>query len=159
MELHLVNNPDQEKILRTTCAPFDFAKYEKKEIRALVAEMRKKMHEWRGVGLASTQIGRTEAFFVAQTPNGKFYALFNPVITKTEDPLMMDEGCLSVPGHYGEIKRFDKVTLEAQDQNGKPVKIKAQGLLAEIFQHETDHLKGILYIDKVKKVIPLSERI
>lgn len=162
MELHTIHNKDQEKILRTQCAPFDFAKYTKKDLRTLTTTMRKKMHEWRGVGLASTQIGKNEEFFVAQTPNGKFYALFNPVITKTEGkPIFMEEGCLSVPGIYGQVPRYEAVTLEGFDQNNKKVKIKAWGLLAQIFQHETDHLQGVLCTDKMKDQysVPSSERL
>ena len=161
MELHTIHKPEQNKILRTKCAPFDFAKHDKKELKALVKDMRKKMHEWHGVGLAATQIGLKESFFVAQTPNGKFYAIFNPRITKTEEPILLEEGCLSVPDRYGEIERYDKVTLEGQDQNGKPIKVKAWGLLAQVFQHETDHLHGALYIDKAKRhyEYPESDRL
>lgn len=153
MDLHTIHNPEQLNILRTKCRPFDFTKHDKAEVRKLIAEMRKKMHEWRGIGLAATQVGYTEAFFVAQPPEGKFYALFNPKITKTEGKkTLMEEGCLSVPGQYGEVPRYEKVTIEGFNQSGKPVKIKAWGLLAHIFQHETDHLNGILDIDKMKSV-------
>jgi peptide deformylase len=151
MQLHTIHTPAENKILRTACEPFDFEKYTKKEIREMVTEMRKKMHEWNGIGLAATQIGRTEAFFVAQPPEGKFYAVFNPKITKTEgETVLMEEGCLSVPGEYGEVSRYEKLLLEGQDQNGKKIKVKAWGLLAHIFQHEYDHLQGTLYIDKSK---------
>jgi len=161
MQLHTIANKAEMKILRTKCQPFDFKKYTKKEIRAVIAEMRIKMKEWLGVGLAATQIGRTEAFFVAQVPDGKFYTIFNPRLTKLSEPVLLEEGCLSVPGQYGEIERCGKVTLEGQDQNGKPLKIKAFGLLAQIFQHETDHLKGILYYDKVRNLYehPASSRL
>jgi peptide deformylase len=153
MEIHTIHDPKQLKILRTKCGPFDFKKYTKPEIRALVTEMRKKMHEWHGIGLAATQIGRTESFFVAQPPEGKFYAIFNPKITKTEGkPILMEEGCLSIPGQFGETPRYEKINIEGQDQNGKPVKIKAWGLLAHILQHETDHLLGTLYVDKAKSI-------
>ncbi len=156
MELHTIHKPDQLKILRTKCKPFDFSKIEKKDLRALIKEMRVKMHEWHGIGLAATQVGRTDQLFVAQTPNGKFYALFNPRITKTEGkPILMEEGCLSVPGIYGEVPRYEKVAIEGLDQNGKTIKIKAWGLLAQVLQHETDHLHGILDIDKMKKTYTL----
>jgi len=161
MELHTIHNKEHEKILRTTCRPFDFAHADKKTLRALVTEMRKRMHEWRGVGLAATQIGRTESFFVAQTPNGKFYALFNPKIVKTEGkPVLMEEGCLSVPGVYGEVPRYEEVVIEGTDHNNKKVKVKAWGLLAQIFQHETDHLKGVLCVDKMKTsyTLPAAQR-
>lgn len=161
MELHTIHNPEQNKILRAKCKSFDFAKHDNKELKLLITEMRKKMHAWHGVGLAATQIGINEAFFVAQTPNGKFYAIFNPRITKTEKPIMLEEGCLSVPDRYGEINRFDKIVLEGQDKNGKPIKVKAWGLLAQVFQHETDHLQGVLYTDKAKRhyKFPESERL
>lgn len=161
MEIHTIHNPKELKILRTKCAPFDFKKYTKAEIRTLVTQMRKKMHEWHGIGLAATQIGRTESFFVAQPPEGKFYAIFNPEITKMEGgPILMDEGCLSIPNQFGETPRFEKITIEGQNQNGKPIKLKAWGLLAHILQHETDHLLGKLYIDTAKSIsqIPAGEQ-
>lgn len=151
MQLYTIHNKSEEKILRTRCRAFDFTKYTKKEIRELVKEMRIKMHAWHGIGLAAPQVGITESFFVAQPPDGKFYAIFNPKIIKTETEIVsLEEGCLSVPGRYGHVPRYEKLILEGQDQNGKKIKIKAWGLLAHIFQHETDHLKGILYIDKAK---------
>lgn len=151
MTLHTIHNKDEEKILRTKCRAFDFSKTTPKEMRALVAAMRKYMHEWNGVGLAATQVGRTEQFFVAQVPEKKFYALFNPRITKTEGKtVLLDEGCLSVPGIYGKVPRYEAVTLEATTHTGKPITIKATGLLAQILQHETDHLKGVLCIDTMK---------
>ena len=157
MELYTIHTPEQKKILRSTCTPFDFTRYTKKEVREIVKEMRMRMHEWNGIGLAATQIGRTEQFFVAQPPQGKFYAIFNPKITKTEGkPVLMEEGCLSVPGEYGEVARYEKLVIEGQDQNGKAIKIKAWGMLAHIFQHEYDHLQGVLYTDKSKNVNRLS---
>ncbi len=161
MHLYTIHSKAETKILRTKCAPFDFTKHTKKEISTLITEMRIKMKEWAGVGLAATQIGRTDAIFVAQIPDGKFYAIFNPRITKISDLTLLEEGCLSVPGRYGEIERGHKVTLEGQDRNGKTIKIKAFGLLAEVFQHETDHLQGILYIDRAHRVYeqPTTERL
>ncbi len=158
MELHTIHNPDQNKILHKKCVAFDFTKYEKKEIKAMVVEMRKKMHEWHGIGLAATQIGRNEQFFVARPPEGKFYAVFNPKITKTEGKLiLMEEGCLSIPNQYGEVPRYEKLVLEGQDQNGKKIKIKAWGMLAHIFQHEYDHLQGVLYADKTSAALRTYE--
>ncbi len=163
MELHTIHNPEHEKLLHKKCKPFDFTKHTKTEISAMIKEMRVKMHEWHGIGLASTQIGSNEAFFVAQPPEGgKFYAIFNPKITKTEgDPVLMEEGCLSIPGQYGDVPRYEKLVIEGQDKNGKKIKIKAWGILAHIFQHETDHTNGILYADKAKKTraIAVTERL
>lgn len=90
----------------------------------------------------------------------KFYVIFNP---KIKIPLfcnkktIMEEGCLSVPGFYGTIKRPEKIILIGQDISGKKIKIKAQGLLAKVFQHETDHLNGVLFIDKIKQLHKISK--
>ncbi len=83
----------------------------------------------------------------------KFFAIFNPQIVKfSEEKILMEEGCLSVPGIWGGVERPEKITLVGFDKNGKKLKIKAWGLLARIFQHEIDHLNGILFIDKAKQV-------
>jgi peptide deformylase len=99
--------------------------------------------------------------FVCQLPAedgkgyvGKFYAIFNPRITarggrKISDP----EGCLSVPGYYGNVDRYERVTLEGYDKNQRPLTIKASGLLAAIFQHETDHLSGKVFMDSAKHIV------
>ncbi|PIR86792.1 MAG: peptide deformylase [Candidatus Harrisonbacteria bacterium CG10_big_fil_rev_8_21_14_0_10_49_15] len=147
MKLYTIKNKKEEKLLRTALKPFDFSAYSKKEIKELVREMRHLMKISNGVGLAGNQAGLNAQVFVAQS-EGKFYAIFNPVITKTYGkPVEMEEGCLSVPNTYGATKRYKKILLTGADQNGKPIKIKAWDLLAHIFQHETDHLNGILYID------------
>lgn len=87
----------------------------------------------------------------------KFYAIFNPEIVKfSKEKTVIEEGCLSVPGVYGLVERPKKITLVGQDKNAKKIKIKAWGLLARVFQHEVDHLNGILFIDKTKKVYKLS---
>ncbi|PIR88093.1 MAG: peptide deformylase [Candidatus Harrisonbacteria bacterium CG10_big_fil_rev_8_21_14_0_10_45_28] len=153
MILHTTNNKKQEALLRTKLRPFDFKAHTPAQIRKLVSDMRKKMNAWSGVGLAANQAGFDTQFFVAET-EGKFYAIFNPKITKTFGELVeMEEACLSVPNQYGQTKRYEKVALEGQDQTGKKIKIKAWGLLAHIFQHETDHLNGLLYIDHAVKTI------
>lgn len=118
-----------------------------------------------GVGLAAPQIGIDARVFVAQEPSkdgrgywGKFYAIFNPKIESISKKLISDhEGCLSVPGYYGTVERADKITISGFDKNNRPIKIKASGYLARIFQHEIDHLDGILYIDKSKDVKKIEE--
>jgi len=120
----------------------------------------------RGIGLSANQIGLSDRLFVAEVPDQdgvlKFYAIFNPVIEKySKDYDFLEEGCLSVPGSYGEVKRSLEVVLKGLDKNGKAIKIKAWGLLAHVFQHEVDHLDGKLFIDKAKEVhqVPTSERL
>ena len=152
MRILTINSKADEKILRAKCAPFEVGSLTKTELRALTKEMRQTMRNVLGVGLAANQIGISKQFFVAES-EGKFYTVFNPKIEKTfGEPVEMEEGCLSVPGLRGTVKRYEKVLLTGVDQNGKKLKIKAWGLLAHIFQHETDHLAGKLYLDKASQV-------
>ncbi len=167
-----IESKKDEKFLRAKTAEFDFKKFSRKEINELVNRMKKAMKLANGIGLSANQIGLNLSVFVAQVPknenrgsyeSGKFYALFNPEIielsTKSKTPF--EEGCLSVPNTYGEVKPTDKLTLAGFDKTGKKVKIKARGLLAEIFRHETEHLNGKLFIDRADKIykIPTSERL
>lgn len=152
MRVLTIHNKADEKILRTKTAPFELKGMTKTEMRAFLKQMRQTMQDALGVGLAANQVGISEQFFVAEC-DGKFYAVFNPKITKTfGDLIEMEEGCLSVPGLRGTVKRYEKVLLTGTDHNGKKLKIKAWGLLAHIFQHETDHLAGKLYIDKALRI-------
>lgn len=152
-----IDNKKNEKFLRRKTADFDFEKFSKKEIATLVALMRRTMHDANGIGLSANQIGLDLKVFVAEVsdPKGglKFYAAFNPKIQKTSDETaLFEEGCLSIPGKWGEVERSERVMLSGFDKNGKPMKIKAWGLLARVFQHEMDHLNGKLFIDRTKKV-------
>ncbi|MDO8504296.1 MAG: peptide deformylase, partial [Candidatus Liptonbacteria bacterium] len=112
-----LENKSEEKLLRKKAEPFDFKSMSKAEIQKLVAAMRKKMREANGVGLAANQVGLPFSMFVAEVPdekNGgkKFYAIMNPVIEKTgKETPAVEEGCLSVPGKYGEVSRPQRVTL------------------------------------------------
>ncbi len=152
-----IANKKDEKFLRTKTAAFDFKKFSKKEIRELIQKMRRDMQEAEGIGLSANQIGLDMKVFVARV-EGKFYAVFNPeIIQSSTETATLDEGCLSVPGVFGQVERPTKVTLKGLDANGRPLKIKAWGLLAKVFQHEVDHLNGGLFIDKAKQVerVPL----
>lgn len=147
----------EDKFLRNKAADFDFAKITKKEITELIRRMRKIMHKANGIGLSANQIGLDCRMFIAEIPDGqgatKFYAIFNPKLEKAGDEKnVYEEGCLSVPGKWGDVERFEKVTVTGFDKGGKPVKLKAWGLLARVFQHEVDHLNGKLFIDKAKKI-------
>jgi peptide deformylase len=154
-----IDNKEEENFLRQKTQPFIFSQFTKREINELIQKMRMTMIAAEGIGLAANQIGLNFQVFVAQLPkeksvssNYKFYAIFNPKIIKiSKKEIVLEEGCLSVPGGYfGTVPRAEKITLIGQDKNGKPLKIKAWGLLARVFQHEIDHLNGILYIDKAK---------
>ncbi len=148
----LHDNKEDVIVLRQKTAPFDFSRFTKKEIRELVKMMRAIMKKVEGVGLSANQIGLNMRLFVAHVER-KFYAVFNPRIVKIVKAVdEIEEGCLSVPGVFGPVARPSKIWVEAQDMNGKTIKIKAWGFLARVFQHEIDHLNGILFIDTAKEL-------
>lgn len=156
-EILVVNSKKDEKFLRNKTVDFDFGKFTKKEAGELVARMRRTMRAANGIGLSANQIGLSFRVFVAEVPDAqggtKFYAVFNPKIEKAgEEKVMYEEGCLSVPGKWGDVERPGRITISGFDKNGKPAKVKAWGLLARVFQHEMDHLNGKLFIDRAKKV-------
>ncbi|MGB9763003.1 MAG: peptide deformylase [Minisyncoccia bacterium] len=123
------------------------------EIRNLILEMKEIMLQNDGIGLAAPQIGESLRIIVCQIDD-KFYSFVNPKIIKTsKKTIIFEEGCLSLPFIFGEVERPEKITLEALDFYGKPIKLKAFGLLARVIQHEIDHLDGILFIDKAKNII------
>ncbi|MFC1909341.1 peptide deformylase [Chloroflexota bacterium] len=119
-------------------------------IQRLIDDMIETMHQANGVGLAAPQIGVSLRIIVMQMPGEDPAALINPEIVKRVGEQEVTEGCLSVPGYYGEIKRSAKVTVKGKDRHGKAVRIKAAGLMAEALEHEIDHLNGFLYIDHVE---------
>lgn len=103
-----------------------------------------------GVGLASTQIGKDEQYFVLKRPDKTFIAVFNPkILAYSKRKKLYFEGCLSIPNFFGEIERPVGVTVSYTDENGKEVKDKLTGIEAWIFQHEYDHLRGKLFMDHV----------
>lgn len=156
MRILRLENKDDEKVLRTKTKPFDFEGHTRRDIELLVKKMREAMNRADGVGLAANQIGLDHKVFVAQW-DGKFYAIFNPYIeSKSREKEPMDEGCLSIPGKFGEVDRPAKVTLVGQNKQGKEVKIKAWGVLSAIFQHEVDHLDGKLFVDRMKRKAQLK---
>ena len=151
VKIWTVNNKDEKKLLNSKLQRFDFADHNNTQINELVQKMDKSMREANGVGLSANQIGVDMKVFVARWDN-KFYAVFNPEIEKpSKEKDSMEEGCLSIPGFYGEVKRAEKIVLVGQNKQGKRVKISAYGMLARIFQHETDHLNGRLFTDKMKR--------
>lgn len=123
------------------------------EIKALVLDMKKTMEESHGVGLAANQAGQDLALFVIDTKlaedNTAPDVYINPEITEfSKDQTEMEEGCLSIPDYWQQIKRAKKIKIKALDVNGKKIKIKARGFLARVLQHEYDHLRGILIKDR-----------
>ena len=119
-------------------------------IKELLDDMIDTMHEYNGVGLAGPQVGILKRVIVIDLYDGNPpLKLVNPKIIKQKGEQEVDEGCLSFPNEYAKMIRPAEVTVEALDENGKKVKIKAEGLLAQALSHEIDHLDGILFIDKI----------
>lgn len=152
-----ISDKDNEKFLRAKTREFDFSKYKKAEIRDLVRRMRVIMRDADGVGLSANQVGLPLRMFVAQVPDEqghmKFYAVFNPTLTKlSKETETIEEGCLSVPDTFGPVERHYRLVLEGQNVDGKKIKIKAWGLLARVFQHEVGHLDGGLFVDKATEL-------
>ncbi len=132
-----------------------------KELQKTIDDMIETMREAPGVGLAAPQVGLSERLVVVEYEEDdekedspkKLYVVVNPeVISTSEETEMGIEGCLSIPGLVGEVERSLEIVVCGQNRRGQPVKIKANGWLARIFQHEIDHLDGILYTDRATKV-------
>ena len=117
----------------------------------LAEEMMRVMREAEGVGLAANQIGRLKRIFVAVHEDEQ-YAIVNPVIEVRSETTEKDiEGCLSIPETRVEVERPTSVTVSGQGPLGEPVRVEAEGLLARIFQHEIDHLDGVLILDRTDR--------
>lgn len=121
------------------------------EIQALLPKMVETMHKEQGVGLAAPQIGISLRLAVAEVDNTLYY-LINPEITSlSQEKILSEEGCLSLPGEYFTIVRSEKVTVRYQNEKGLPKKLRATGFLATVIQHEVDHLDGVLIINRFRK--------
>jgi peptide deformylase len=138
------------------------AKFDK-SLRDLAQNMFETLEEANGWGLAAPQIGLLQRMLVIDVPKDSEYdgsdafrcAIVNPEIIKSGGVQIGDEGCLSVPGWFGEVKRYKFLTVRGQDVYGKPVRFKLEGLPARVMQHEIDHLDGILFTDKLIDVATL----
>lgn len=116
-------------------------------IRRLLDDMVETMYSARGIGLAAPQVGISQRVIVVDIGDGPI-RMVNPKIVRVgEEEEEATEGCLSIPGIIGEVWRAYDISVRGFDENGKPVKIDAEGLLARVFQHEIDHLDGKLFID------------
>jgi peptide deformylase len=125
------------------------------DLAAVIEDMFAAMDVAEGVGLAAPQIGVGLAVFVYDCPDGSGGRarghVVNPTIETSGDPDINDEGCLSVPGPYHELARSSFATVSGVDQTGAPVEVSGTGYFARCLQHETDHLKGVLYIDHLPR--------
>lgn len=144
-------------VLRAPCRELSADEIRSDEIQRLVCDMRATMVEYAGVGLAAPQVHEAIKLAVIEvevdTENGcatAAYAVFNPTVTVLDPtPLGNWEGCLSVPELRGYVERSAKVRIHYLDEHAQPQTLVAEGFLATVFQHELDHLEGILYVDRL----------
>jgi len=139
-----------------------------KDLQTLIDDMIDTMRDAPGVGLAAPQVGISERLIVveyAEQPKDeaegeeqkkvkpKLYVMINPEIVKTsEETVMGVEGCLSIPGLVGEVERFEEIQIKGLNRRGQPMKVKAKDWLARIFQHEIDHINGVVFTQRATKV-------
>lgn len=120
------------------------------KLAMILDDMADTMYAAEGVGLAAPQVGILRRYCIVDVGDG-IIELINPVIEKQSGSQCGQEGCLSIPGRYEDVKRPMKVTVRAQDRNGNTFTIKAEGFKARAMCHEIDHLDGVLYIDRIAK--------
>ena len=144
-----------DSVLRSKC---EEVKKVDKEIEKIINDMADTMERNRGIGLAAPQVGTKKRIIVVKTDFEKpdVFALVNPkIVKKSPETETREEGCLSFPGIFLKIKRAKEIVIEGLNIKDERVKIRASGFLAEVFQHETDHLDGVLFFDR----LPFFQRI
>ncbi|HPX94168.1 MAG TPA: peptide deformylase [Candidatus Moranbacteria bacterium] len=154
MKLKIRKNPDP--ILRQKAAKIKFPLDKKtQELVLVMSEML--ISNKNAIGLAAPQVGESLRLCVINL-DGELYVAINPKITaKSRKKIVSEEGCLSFPNEFYPVSRCEDVQVRFSDPDGKPRKVRARGLLARAFQHEIDHLDGILFIDKITKSKTISK--
>jgi peptide deformylase len=144
MVLDILEYPDPR--LRKVAAPVAGVNA---EVRKLVRDMTETMYAAPGVGLAATQVDVHKRIIVidVSTTHDDLKVLINPELVSAEGEADCEEGCLSVPGYYEKVQRAARITVRAQDENGQPYELAAEGMLAACIQHEMDHLVGKVFVD------------
>jgi peptide deformylase len=135
-------------------------------LQTLAEDMIETMRQAPGVGLAAPQVGESTRLIVVEFGDEdnedvppKLYVMVNPEISRaSQETVIGTEGCLSIPGIQGDVERLEAVTVKGLNQHGRPMTVKAKGWLARIFQHEIDHLDGVLFVDRAEKVWQADER-
>lgn len=135
------------------------------ELQNLIDDMIETMRDEPGVGLAAPQVGVSQRVIVVEYGDDedenippKLYAVINPEFSRISRSMISGtEGCLSIPGVVGDVDRHESLTVKGLSRRGQPVTIKASGWLARIFQHEVDHLDGVLFVDRAEKVWMVEE--
>ena len=126
-------------------------------VRRLIGDMLETMRSAGGVGLAAPQVGVSLRVIIIGIPGQEEIVLINPEIVRRAGERLVEEGCLSIPGYIGEIKRAETVKVKGRDQDGEEIRIKANELLAQALEHEIDHLNGVLYIDHLESMDKLRK--
>lgn len=145
------------KILRTKSQKV--ADFNDPKIQRLITDMKKTLISIKeGVGLAAPQVGENVRVFILSPELSEQTVFINPIISKSFRKILVTEGCLSLPKIYGKIKRSKTAKITAFNEAGKKFRLKADGLLAQAFQHEVDHLNGLLFIDKAEEFFTISEK-
>jgi peptide deformylase len=154
------DDPTGKKVLRDISPEIPVDKIISEKIQKLISDMKSALQTQNdGVALAAPQIGVSSRIFIVnpavfksvETKEVPQTVFINPKITKiSKDRKAMEEGCLSVRPWYGKVRRASRATVEAYNQDGEKFELEGTGLLAQIFQHEIDHLEGILFTDKAK---------
>lgn len=129
-----------------------------RQLHQLIDDMVETMRAAPGIGLAAPQVGISERVIVVELPedeedpqSGQLFEFLNPeIVWRNDEEVEGEEGCLSIPSIVGDVWRATKVTVKGQDRHGKPQKLEARDWLARVFQHEIDHLDGILFVDLVE---------
>lgn len=134
------------------------------EVRQLARQMLQTMYSEDGIGLAAPQVGINKQIIVVDCepdqPESPALVLINPVITKTgQKTCVIQEGCLSIPQVYLDVSRPEQIEVSFKDENGKPRKITADGLLARVIQHEIDHLNGVMFVDRVENTLARNQEL
>lgn len=140
--------------LRKVTAPVEFMT---DELVVLLDDMYETMQAHDGIGLAAPQIGKNLRVAVVEIEEDDRFDLINPEIVEAKGEDIDVEGCLSIPGRYGTVKRADEVTVRYFDREGTEMEVTAYGYLARAFQHEIDHLDGKLFIDQLIEEIPADK--
>ena len=115
----------------------------------LIDDLKETLAEANGAGLAAPQVGILRRVVIVVGEDEEMIELVNPEIVASEGEMINAEGCLSVPGRRGTVKRPERVTVRAQDRKGRPIEVKGEGFLTVALCHELDHLDGVLYVDKM----------
>ncbi len=152
--LEIKKYPD--KILKEKTTLIDPESIKNDDLQRLIDDMTETMYAMRGIGLAANQVGIPKRLCVVdisiREQKNPLIVLINPVIIGREGKEEAEEGCLSLPGYLQTIKRSAKVIVKAFDREGKTIEMEATGLLARVFQHEIDHLDGLLIIDRISPI-------